>query len=179
MNNKHPKVIGISVAHPTSRFEAEAVEGGKEGALQLSIEIENPNDDPIHVWASRRSYEYDAATHVLTLHLAETAENLPPGIQIISQHPRTPVQVAVNGKSRVRIKVPVPAVFRRRVPSRGLGMSFVEEPIRQIDRVVVHMQHANEPIKSRVGESPSEFRQRLKAHGDVVRAEIVPTADQK
>ena len=93
---------------------------------------------------------------------------------MISDHPRTPVQVVVDTEAApgltCRFRQLSGAVFRE-----GLGMSFLEEPIGQIDRVDLHVQYAGEPIALPVGESPAEHRKRLQAHGQVVRTTITPT----
>jgi hypothetical protein len=174
MSNEQLKIVGTVIQRPTAVSEAETARGVQE-LLHLSIEVENPSDKPLHVWASRRAYDYDASSHVLSIYLTEHTPDPPPGIKMISDHPRTPVQVVVNAKSRARIKVPVPAIIRRRVPGEGLGMAFVEEPIEQIERVDLHIQYATEPIQSGDQESPAEHRKRLKAHGKVVKTTITPT----
>jgi hypothetical protein len=176
--SKPLKIVGTMIHSPVPVAEAQAERGVQE-QLQVSIEVENPNDKPLHVWASRRAYDYDASTHVLSIHLAETPPALPPGIQMLSDHPRTPVQVAVNPKSRATIKVPIPATIRRRVPGAGLGMSFVEEPIGQIDKVDLQVQYADEPARHIPKESPIQHRKRLMKHGQVAVATITPTKPTK
>jgi len=184
MSMKQLKILGAAVRRPAPVAQArtaQAQTGEAETARSvpeqrhLFVEVENPNDKPIHVWAGPSTYDYDSSSHVLTMHLAEHTPSLPPGITMISNHPRTPAQVTVNAKSRVKIKVPVPAVVRRRVPGKGLGMSFVEEPIGEIERVDLHVQYADEPLQQPAKESPDEHRKRLQAHGQVVRATIKPT----
>jgi hypothetical protein len=172
--SKQLKIMGATIQRPAPVYEAEAARGVQE-QLRLAVEVENPSDKPLHVWASRRAYDYDATTHVLTLYLTEHTPELPPGITIISNHPRTPVQVEVGAKSRATLDVAVPTIIRRRVPGEGLGMSFVEEPIGPIDRVDLHIQSASERVEYLVGESPAEYRARLRTHGDVVQATITPT----
>jgi hypothetical protein len=141
----------------------------------VAVEVENRGSQPVYVWASRRAYEYDPSTRVLTLYLTDHKPGPPPDIVMISNHPRTPAQVAVAPGGRARIDVQVPAVIRRRVPATGLGMSFVEEPIGPVDRIDAHVQYASEPFENRVGERPEEHQQRLRAHGQVTRATITPT----
>jgi hypothetical protein len=141
------------------------------------VEVENPNEAPLYVWASRQHYDYDPDTKVLTLWLTEHAPPPPPGITILSDHPRTPAQVEVGAQGRAIIDVPVPHVIRRRVPgSGGLGMSFSEERIGQIDRVDLHVQYANEPIPMPGGMDAAQHRQRLLEHGNVVHESITPNA---
>jgi hypothetical protein len=176
MPNKQLKIVSAAIGRPTP--VAKAARGVPE-RMQMSVEVENPSNKALHVWASRRAYDYDASTHVLTMYLTEHTPELPPGIKMISDHPRTPVQVVVNPKSRITLKVPVPPIIRRRVPGEGLGMSFVEEPIREIKRIDLHIQCATEPIRYHVGESPAEHRERLRAHGQVVRDKITPTTETK
>ncbi len=171
---KQLKILGTAIRRPVPVSEAEAARGVHE-QLHLAVEVENPGDKPLHVWASRRAYDYDTTTHVLTLYLTEHTPELPPGIKMISNHPRTPKQVVVNARSSATIDVPVPAVMRRRIPGQGFGMAFVEEPIVQIDRVDLHIQSASEPIPCLDKENPVEHRKRLRAHGDVIRATITPT----
>ena len=172
-----PLTILGAVIHRPLRAPVATAPAGTPEPLQLAVEVENPSDVPLHVWASRRAYDFDASTHVLTIYLTEHIPPLPPGIELISNHPRTPVLVVVNPKSRIKIKVQVPAVFRRRVAGTAQGKGFVEEPIKQIERVDLHIQHATEPIKSRVGESPAKFRERLRGHGSIARANVALGAE--
>lgn len=148
-----------------------------EGHQHIGVEVDNTSDSPLFVWASRRHYDYDPETKVLSLWLTEHVPPPPPGIRIISDHPRTPAQVQVGAGGRAVIDVPVPHVIRRRVPgSGGLGMSFTEERIGQIDRVDLHVQYADEPLPAAGGMDPAQHRQRLRDHGDVVQASIRPNA---
>jgi hypothetical protein len=173
MPAKDLQFLGSEIRRPMPLLKAEAGRGVQEPLL--SIEVENPSDKPVHVWASRRAYDYDAATHVLTLYLTEHTPPPPPAIKMISDHPRNPVQVEVKPKSRATIDVQVPGVIRRRVPGKGLGMAFVEEPIEQVERVDIHIQYADEPIRHIVDESPADHRTRLRAHGRVVQTTLTPT----
>jgi hypothetical protein len=183
------KITGAEIRRPTPSAEAkEQVEPtAQAGAappppperLQLSVAVENPTDKPLHVWASRSAYEYDPATRVLSLYLTENTPEPPPGIQIISQHPRTPAQVVVPPGGQANVNIPVPNIIRRRVPGEGLGMHFVEEPIGPIDHVELHLQVASEPIPDLAKETPAEHRKRLQAHGNVIRTRITPTGEKE
>ena len=137
--------------------------------MHLSVEVENPNNHPLHVWASPKAYEYDASAHTLSIYLTEHTPPLPPGIKMISDHPRTPAQVEVGPKSHAKIKVQIPATIRRRVPGGGLGMSFVEERIDPVEHVEIHLQYADEPVRHDPHEDPAEHRRRLREHGQVLR----------
>ena len=152
---------------------AEAVPDGHQ---HVSVTVENPNDAPLHVWTSRRHYEYDPDTKVLTLWLTEHVPPPPPGIRMISDHPRTPEQVEVGAHGRAIIDVPVPHVIRKRVPGSGLGMSFSEQRIGQIDRVDLHVQYADAPMPMPNGMDATHHRQRLLEHGNVVHESITPNA---
>jgi hypothetical protein len=111
--------------------------------------------------------------------LAEPVVSLPPNIKMISNHVHTPRQAVVESKSRATIEVRVPASTRRLTPGQGLGRTWVEDPIGQIDRVEINIQYAATPAEYRVGEDPSDFRERLRAHGDVLTAEITPTIEKE
>lgn len=173
MSNKALKILSAQIRRPVPAAEAKAARPAEQ-QLHLAVEVENPGDTPLYVWASRRAYDYDPSTHVLTLYLTEHTPPPPPGIQIISNHPRTPNLEVVKAKGRTTLDVPVPAFIRRRVPGKGLGMSFVEEPIGKIDRVDLHIQVSNEPVEDIENESPAEHRKRL-ALGSVVQATVSPT----
>lgn len=176
MSEKQLKILGTVIHRPTTVTEAAH---GAQKLAELFVEVENPNDKPLHVWASILAYDYDASTHVLSLYLTEHTPDLPPGIEMISNHPRTPVLVVINAKSLAKIKLPLPAINRRRVPGEGLGMAFVEEPIEQIERIDLHVQYADEPLPHLPKENPIEHRERLRAHGQVVRANITPTKQEE
>ncbi len=163
----HPQAARAK--HPAAAEPAPTPEGHRH----VGVEVENPNDTPLHVWASRKHYDYDPATKVLTLWLTEHTPEPPPGIRIISDHPRTPAQVEVGANGRAVIDVPIPHVIRKRVPgSGGQGMSFTEERIDQIDRVDVHVQYADTPMPTPSGTDAAEHRRRLLDHGDVVQESI-------
>ena len=173
-NGKNLKIHGASIRHTSALSEAQPG-GGSAERMMLSVEVENAGDTPLHVWASRRAYEYDSATGLLTLYLTDHVPGPPPGIKIISVHPRTPKQVEVSPHGNATLNVPVPAVIRRRVPGSGRGMSFVEDPIQHINQVDLRIQSGTEPLRYVVGESAVETCERFKAHGDVVRASITLT----
>jgi hypothetical protein len=134
---------------------------------------------PLHVWSSVQAFDYDAATHVLTVHLAERTVVPPKDFVIISEHPRVPAQVEVPAKGSTTLNIAVPGSVRRLTPGKGLNRSFEEDPVGQIDRIDINMQHGTEPIASRPGEDPAKFRERLRAHGDVVQTSITPTGETK
>ena len=171
------KLNGVSI----QRAAAAAAPSDKATAapppLQLSLAVENPGSQPLHVWASWRAYEYDAATHVLTVYLTDHTPT-PPGITLISKHPRTPAQVTVTPKGKLNIKVAIPSTIRRRTTGPGMGLHFVEEPIGQVDRVEFHVQFGTEALATIPHETPDQHRSRMLAQGDVVRATI-PTTAQK
>jgi hypothetical protein len=170
MSDTPLKLLGIVIHRTTSAVEGAA---GALVRLDLSVEVENTSDNPLHVWASRRDYGYDPATRVLTVYLAEPTRELPPYIKMISDHPRVPAQVVANPKSRATIKVPIPPKINR--PGPPGGPTWVEEPIGRIDHVDIHIQQGTEPIEYRRGENPADFRMRLRAHGGVVQGIITPT----
>lgn len=167
MSNGSLKITGATVTRP-----AAAADGASPAPLQLSLSLENPGDQALHVWAGWRAYDYDAATHVLTVYLTSHTPPLPPGITLISDHPRTPAQVVVAPRAKLKIKVEIPSTIRRRTAGAGKGISFVEEPISQVDRVDTHLQFAPEAFETRPHETPEQHRSRLLAHGDVARATI-------
>lgn len=163
------KIIGVRIRRRPAASQA----AGVQAWLDLSVEIENLSDQLLYVWSSDQGYSYDQSAHMLAVHLAEVPRNLPPGIKLLSDHPRLPPQVEVGPKSRVNLKVQIPA-FTRPV----VGGRWREEPIGQIDRVDIDIQYGLEPVRPpRAGEGGSEFRNRLLAYGAVVRAEITPTTD--
>jgi hypothetical protein len=172
MNDKPLKIIGITIGRVALVSD---VARGAPPRLNLAIEVENQGDTQLHVWADCRGRKYDASTHVLTLQFAELVSTLPPYIKMLSDHPRLPMQVVVNAKSRYTIKLQLPGTVRRLTPGQGLGRSFVDEPIGPIDQVEIAVQYATEPIQYQRGEAPADFRKRLRAHGDIVRASITPT----
>jgi hypothetical protein len=170
------KVAGIGVKRTATVSE---VARGAPPRLNLTVEVENPANVSIYVWASVRAFDYDPATHVLSVHLEERTRELPKGIKVISEHPRTPTQVEVQPKSRATINVVLPGSVRRLTPGRGLNRSFEEDPVGPIDQVDINVQYGTERIDYQRGENPSHFRQRLRAHGDVVQAKITPTGEMK
>ena len=162
------KITAVSM-EPSPAAAAAEGPAKAQASLKLAVAIENPADQPLHVWASWRAYDYDPASRVLTVYLTEHTPPTPPGITMISDHPRTPAQVMVPAKGRATISVTVPATIRRRVPGPGLGMNFVEEQIGAVDRVEMHIQSANQPLEpAQPGESPDRHRERLRQTGDVV-----------
>jgi len=172
--DKPLKIVGTSISRTPSVSD---LARGTPPRIDLSIDVDNPGGQPLHVWTQQRAYSYDASTHVLSVQLAEPEDTLPPNITMLSDHPRVPAQVVVNPKSSAKINLQVPSAIRRLTPGQGVGRSFVEEPIGQIDRVDLQIQHATQPVQYERGESGADFRKRLLAHGDVARATITPTTE--
>jgi hypothetical protein len=170
------RVLGVSIQRPAS-VPASSREG--LALLEVAIEVENASDQALYVWTTRREYSYDAAKHLLTVRLAEPPESLPPNVKILSDHASTPGQALVEAGTRVTIEVPVPAFTRRLTPGKGLGQTFAEDPIGAIDKVELYVQFGATPIKYRTREQPSDFRSRLRAHGEVVTATLTPTFDKE
>lgn len=177
MSKKSLKITGAEIRRPAAAVQAQpGVAAAAAPPLEIAVALENPADQPRHVWSAPRAYDYDAASGVLALYLTELTPPPPPGIQIISDHPRTPPQVVIDAHGRMTLKVALAPTIRRLVPGGGLGMSFVEEPIGPVSRVELHVQFAAEPFgPGRSGESPEQFRQRLRQHGEVARATITFT----
>jgi hypothetical protein len=177
MTRKALKIEGVALQRAASM--AAGAGGALQAPLQLAIALGNLDDKALHVWSSWRAYEYDAATHVLTVYLTEHTPPVPQGIKLISNHPRTPGQVQVAAKGKVTLKVDIPATIRRRTPSPGLGMTFVEEAIDPVDQVTFHIQYAYEPIVIGANDTPEQHRAHMRERGDVVQATITPTGQKE
>jgi hypothetical protein len=50
---------------PATDVPEEAARRGAQPRLHVALEVENTTDVPLHVWASRRGYDYDPDTHLL------------------------------------------------------------------------------------------------------------------
>ena len=163
------KLVGVRVEPPAR----ETLAGGAvQARLNVTVEVENETTTPLYAWSSERGYEYDRASKVLTLHLSEQPRVLPPGVIMISDHPRKPAQVEVPPNSRISVTVQVPA-FVRRAAEGGTG--WVEEPIGEIVRVDVDLQYGTAPIENaRPHETSEQFRLRMRESGDVVQAKLTP-----
>lgn len=175
MNRKSLNIVAAEVRQGASALRGETPESPEEGAgepRQLAIQVRNPQDVPLYVWASRRAFRYDPETHTLALYLTERTPDPPPGIRMISDHPRIPRQVVVGPGEEATVNVPLPAVMRTRVPGEGLGMHFVEEAIGPIDQVELHVQSATEPARAPGREEAGLYRKRLADQGEVATATI-------
>jgi hypothetical protein len=172
MKRKLLKIIGVSIKRPPP---GEVGASGSPPQLNLSIEIENPNDEPLHVCSDRRAYDYDSSVGVLTLHLTEQIPDLPPGIKRISNHHRKPAQVIVAANSRAAIDLLVPEIARRAVPGGSLGMDFIEKRVEQIEQVDVRVQFSSEPMQRLVPRNPPDEPERSRANVSIVQATIKPT----
>lgn len=169
-------ITAARIRRPPPRARA-AGEPGE--ALHIAVEVDNPGDQTLHVWVTRRAYEYDPASGALTVYLTEHTPPPPPGIEMISNHPRTPLQVPVEAHARATLDVLVPSTIRRRLPNPGLGIAFVEEPIGPVAHIALHIQAATEPIGPIRDEKPDQYRERLCRHGEVARATITPTEQKE
>ena len=173
MPKKKLKVVDVQVLRPTP---ADMAAGGVQALMGLVVEVENQSNSPLYVWASQRGYDYDSSSKVLTVHLAEKPLVLPPGLKMISDHPQAPAQVEVAPKGRVKIRVQFPAQVRRPA-SQGAGGGWFEDHIGDIEHVNVSVQFATNRVEEpKEHETSAEFRTRLLAHGDVVRASIAPSS---
>jgi len=173
-SDKPLKILSTGISRSASVSD---VARGAPPRLDLTVEVENPSDQPLHVWTDQRAYNYDPTTHVLSVQLAEPEDTLPPNITMLSDHPRVPTQIVVNPKGRAKINLQIPGIIRRLTPGQGAGRSFVEEPIGQVDRVDLQIQHSTEAVQYERGKSGADFRKRLRGHGEVVRATVTPTTE--
>jgi len=172
------KIAGVQLRGHT-QVTKEEFDRGVRNRLHIGVEVQNAASAPLHVWSSRRYYDYDSSTQTLSVHLAEPTADPPPNIKLISDHPRVPTQTLVGAGAHVTIEVLVPTTIRRRAPAKGLGMSFVEEPIEEIARVELLVQHADVPFQRVIGETPRKLRQRLRQHGHVVSATLTPVSKEQ
>lgn len=170
------QILSVTIFPSSPVSEEDAARHVRE-QLRVLIEVGNSGDVPVHVWSARQAYDFDAATGVLTLYLAEPDRALPPAIKVISDHPRVPSQIIVEPGGNATIDVPVPTSVRRRTPATGLGMSFTEEPIANIRKSTVRIQYAEVPFQHIIGESASDARERLQAHGGVVEKTVSPVVE--
>jgi hypothetical protein len=131
--------------------------------MHVELRVRNTTNAPLHVWTSRRAFDYDAASKKLVLYLADAprvgAEN--PDFVPISQHPRKPKQVAVSGGEEQTITVPVPTVVRVLEQSGGLGLNLVERPIGEIRQVEAHIAFADIPFQPVLAADPTETLKEL------------------
>ena len=169
--NDDLKILSATVSPPEPVSEEDAERHVRE-RLHVLIEVKNESAAPLHVWSDRRGYDFDVATGVLSLQLAEPSEELPPGIEMISDHPRAPSQVIIEPGAEATIDVPVPTTVRHRTPGEGMGMSFAEESIDRIRRIEISIQYADVPFQAIIGESPADMRVRLREHGAVARKTV-------
>jgi hypothetical protein len=169
-------ILGVSIRRPAF-VPAHSRDG--LALMDLYIEVQNTGNHALYVWTNRLAYDYDVSKHVLFVYLSQPEDNLPPNIEMLSDHPRTPSQSVVDPKSRVTIEVRVPAFTRRMAYGRGPGNTLAEDPIGQIDRVEVHVQYGTSRIQYRIGEHAADFRKRLMAHGAVVTAQVAPTIEKE
>ena len=168
MQLKRLYLVGVRI-EPAAR---EAVAGAGRPRLNVTVDVENQTSAPLYAWSSERGYDYDAASKKLTLHLSEQPNVPPPGIILLSDHPRVPAQVEVAPNSRTSIKVQLPAIVRRAAPG---GQGWVEEPIGEIAQIDVDLQYGTAPIESaKPRETSAQFRSRMREHGDVARATLTP-----
>ena len=100
-NNLH--ILGARIIPPVAVSEEDAARGVHE-RLHVVIEVENVGGVPLHVWSSRRAFDFNPATGVLRLDLAEPAEGQPPGmIKKISDHPRVPSQIIAAPREKPQL----------------------------------------------------------------------------
>lgn len=137
-----------------------AIAGGTapQKQLKIDVEIENKAGARRFAWSSLRHYEYDKTTKVLSLHLAEHAPALPPGMILISDHPRTPDQIELAPGAKATVQVEIPAFIRRASPD---GKGWIEDPIGTVDHVELRLQHAPTAVEAvKPHESGEQFRAR-------------------
>jgi len=175
-NANPPKVNSVTIRRPMS---VSAAARGVAPPLSLVIEVQNPTDQQIFVWAKEKKYSYDSSTHTLSIQLAEPDQAIPPNIKMISDHPQTPAQVAIAAKGSAQIQVTIAPNVPRVVPGKepGSPVNIVPDPIGQIDHVDLRVQYGTERIQYLRGEHPQAFRKRLLDYGTVVHSVITPTLE--
>lgn len=171
------RLAAAVVSRPPPSGAAREAEAATAAGARLTLTFENPGSEPLHVWSSTRALAYSAADGLLTLYLTEQTPPPPPGITMISQHPRPPRQVVVAGRGSASFDVTLPPTVRRRVEGTGLGLHFVEEPIGEVRRVEVHVQYATEEVAPLKDETPEAFTARLRRHGSVEHTAITTSQE--
>jgi len=138
-------VSNVTITRPV--FPAEAL-GAPSAipAIRLGVTVENPGDATMHVWTSRRAYDYNAATRLLTVYLTERPPLTRDAPAIQTSQSFRSAHVAIPPKGRATIDVVIPPTIRRLAPSAGPGIVIVEEPIGAIDHVELHVQSTTHPL---------------------------------
>lgn len=163
MASNDVKVNQIAIAAPDAA-------AGSRAPIALNVAVENTSASRRYANSTPRYYAYDAATRVLTLHLEEKAPALPPGLIMISDHPRTPKQVEVAPGGKATLQALIPSVIRK--PATN-GVGWVEEPIGPVDSVDIRVQHSADPLPA-VGEheTGTEYRARALSGSETFSARV-------
>ncbi len=139
-------------------------------AVTLAVRLANDTGAAVHVWATPRYLSYTDG--LLTLRLAE-AEPPPPGIEIISHHPRVPDQIVIPVGAVAALKVRVPRTLHSTVLDRpGLGGTVASQDLGAVSDLDVTIAYAPTPFQPTTDQGPDEFIEALRSHGAVVSARV-------
>jgi hypothetical protein len=174
------EILRVTV-QPAESVPQEDADRGVEPRMHVKIEVVNNTDTTLHVWASRRAFDYDASSQKLVVYLADSSRPEPtnPALEPISHHPRTPRQIPVAARHEETITIPVPTVLRRLEPGSGLGMNLVEEPIGPVREVECYVAYADIPYQPQLQLEPHKTAAELREWGKVAVATLPVPASKE
>jgi hypothetical protein len=62
------KIVGVHLLRRT-RVTKDEFDRGVRDRLFIGVDVQNTASAPLHVWTSRRHYDFNAATKTLSVHL--------------------------------------------------------------------------------------------------------------
>lgn len=143
------------------------MDGHRDIWYDVTIEVENRGDKPLHVVDELRGIMFDAATRVLSLRLAEPPPQ-PVQKDAPTFHLPPPHTLTLKARATASIVVEIPAILKElRLDARRV-MTMEQTDIRTMQTIRCEVASSDRPIESRGAETAHEMRTRLRTWGTVV-----------
>src|SRR4051794_39374458 len=112
--------------------------------VSINIEFDNPTNQTLHVYATPRKVQYDAATRTLTVYLTDRNTDQLQGGMIV--HPKLR---AIDPKEKTVVTITLPRVMNRLAGSEGTPIAtpkFERLPIHEADTIEVFVAWGDQPF---------------------------------
>lgn len=154
------------------------MDGHRDIWFDVTVTVENPGREPLHVVSELRGISYDAAQRVLTLRLAEA----PPGPRDADAPTftlPTPATVTVPPGGTAEIKVAIPAILKELQPVPGEPFRIAETDLRGMRTIRCEVASSDTPIGRMERLNPDVLRSRLATWGRIIQSEAAVTPDTR
>ena len=143
------------------------MDGHRDIWFDVTIDVENRGDTPLHVVDELRGISFDAAARMLTLRLSEPPPR-PVQKDAPTFHLPPPHTLRVEPRATASITVRIPAVLKELRLGPELVPTMDQTDIRVMRTIRCEVASSDHPIEHRGAESAHQLRTRLRTWGQSV-----------